>query len=62
MALINTDYMDFIRQELKELETRDPDLLTEIVMDSLLEMNGEMPDATPTEIYDFIEQEIKKGK
>lgn len=60
MAFINTDYIDYIRDELKEFETRDIDLLTEMIMDNLIEMNGSIPDATQEEIYNFIEGEITK--
>ena len=62
VTLTNTDYMDFIRGEIRELETRCPDLLTELVMESLVEMNGPVTDVTVEEIYDFIEQELTRGE
>lgn len=58
----NTDYMNFIRSEIKELDTKDPDLLTELIMDSLVEMNGSIPDATQGEIYDYVIKAIAKAK
>lgn len=57
--LQNTCYMDYIRQELIELDTKCPDLLTELIIESLIEMNGPIPDASQNEIYDFIEKQLK---
>jgi len=58
---MSRQFLDFVRSELNELESRDVDQLYGCIRDNLQEMGLEFDDSMDDELYSEIETQLKQG-